>query len=149
VRGRPVSGRARMRQDGGGSGKCRFTTTNRQGRGGEPAPRRLSGEEDCMKRILVTTGLVTTGLAALSLLPAVVQAQSYPQPPIRLIVPFSPGGTSDLMGRVVGERLGDGLGTTVVVDNRGGAGGTLGAALGAQAAPDGYTLLVHHVGLAV
>jgi len=102
-----------------------------------------------MKRILVTTGLVTTGLAALSLLPAVVQAQSYPQRPIRLIVPFSPGGTSDLMGRVVGERLGDGLGTTVVVDNRGGAGGTLGAALGAQAAPDGYTLLVHHVGLAV
>jgi tripartite-type tricarboxylate transporter receptor subunit TctC len=78
-----------------------------------------------------------------------VQAQKWPERPIRLIVPFSPGGTSDLMGRVVGQRLGELLNTTVVVDNRGGAGGTLGASLAAQAAPDGYTLLVPHVGLAV
>jgi tripartite-type tricarboxylate transporter receptor subunit TctC len=97
-----------------------------------------------MKRILVTASLAMAGL-----LPAAVQAQAYPQRPIRLIVPFSPGGTSDLIGRVVGAGLEDGLGTTVVVDNRAGAGGTLGAALAAQATPDGYTLLVHHVGLAV
>ena len=76
-------------------------------------------------------------------------AQKYPDRPIRLIVPFSPGGTSDLMGRVIGQRLGEALGTSVVIDNRGGAGGTIGAALTAQAAPDGYTLLVPHVGLAV
>ena len=80
---------------------------------------------------------------------AAIHAQKYPERPIRLIVPFSPGGTSDLMGRVVGQRLGEALGTSVVVDNRSGAGGTIGAALAAQAAPDGYTLLVPHVGLAV
>ena len=98
-----------------------------------------------MKRAAVCILIFATGL-----LPAAgVQAQKYPERPIRLIVPFSPGGTSDLLGRVVGQGLADGLGTTVVVDNRGGAGGTLGAALGAKASPDGYTLLVSHVGLAV
>jgi len=76
-------------------------------------------------------------------------AQKYPERPIRLIVPFAAGGTSDLMGRVIGGRLGEALGQTVVVDNRGGAGGTLGAALAAQALADGYTLLVPHVGLAI
>jgi len=80
---------------------------------------------------------------------AAAQGQTYPNRPIRLIVPFAPGGTSDLMGRIVGTRLGEVLGTTVVVDNRGGAGGTIGAALTAQAAPDGYTLLLPHVGLAI
>ena len=93
---------------------------------------------------------VSVALIAIGLLPAFpAQAQKYPERPIRLIVAFSPGGTSDLMGRVVGQRLGDALGTTVVIDNRGGGGGTIGAALASQAAPDGYTLLVHHVGLAV
>jgi tripartite-type tricarboxylate transporter receptor subunit TctC len=76
-------------------------------------------------------------------------AQKYPERPIRLIVPFAAGGTSDLMGRVIGGRLGEALGQTVVVDNRGGAGGTLGASLAAQALADGYTLLVPHVGLAI
>ncbi|MPZ41892.1 MAG: tripartite tricarboxylate transporter substrate binding protein [Betaproteobacteria bacterium] len=98
-----------------------------------------------MKRAAVSTLIIATGLLAV----AGAQAQKYPERPIRLIVPFSPGGTSDLLGRVVGQRLGEGLGTTVVIDNRGGAGGSLGAALGARAAPDGYTLLVSHVGLAV
>jgi tripartite-type tricarboxylate transporter receptor subunit TctC len=97
-----------------------------------------------MRRVLVPSALLVAGLAA-----AGAQAQKYPDRPIRLIVPFSAGGTSDLMGRVIGARLGEVLGTTVVVDNRGGAGGTLGAALTAQAGPDGYTLLVPHVGLAI
>jgi tripartite-type tricarboxylate transporter receptor subunit TctC len=88
-------------------------------------------------------------LVAMLLATATSYAQKYPERPIRLIVPFSAGGTSDLMGRVVGAKLGEMLGTTVVVDNRGGAGGTLGAALAAQAAPDGYTLLVPHIGLAI
>ena len=74
--------------------------------------------------------------------------QKYPERPIRMIVPFAPGGTSDLLGRVVGAKLSEALGQTVVVDNRGGAGGSLGAALAAQAPADGYTLLVPHVGLA-
>jgi tripartite-type tricarboxylate transporter receptor subunit TctC len=97
-----------------------------------------------MSRVLVPIVLLVAGSFA-----AAANAQKYPDRPIRLIVPFSAGGTSDLMGRVIGARLGEVLGTTVVVDNRGGAGGTFGAALTAQAGPDGYTLLVPHVGLAI
>jgi len=78
-----------------------------------------------------------------------VIADTYPSKPIRLIVPFAAGGTSDLMGRVVGARLGEALGQTVVVDNRGGAGGSLGATLTAQALADGHTLLIPHIGLAI
>ena len=76
-------------------------------------------------------------------------AQSYPERPIRLIVPFSPGGTSDLVGRIVAGKLSDDLGQTVIVDNRGGAGSTLGVSIATRATPDGYTLLVAHIGLAI
>jgi tripartite-type tricarboxylate transporter receptor subunit TctC len=82
-------------------------------------------------------------------LAGVAHAQAYPERPIRLIVPFSPGGTSDLIGRVVAARLGDELGQTVIVDNRGGAGSTLGTGIAARAAPDGYTLIVSHIALAI
>ena len=79
----------------------------------------------------------------------VAHSQTYSERPIRLIVPFSPGGTSDLIGRVLAARLGDGLGQSVIVDNRGGAGSTLGTGIAARAAPDGYTLIVSHIALAI
>lgn len=75
--------------------------------------------------------------------------QDYPNRPVRFIVPFAPGGTSDLVGRLVGAKISEALGETVVVDNRAGAGSTIGANLAAKAPPDGHTILVSHVGLAI
>jgi tripartite-type tricarboxylate transporter receptor subunit TctC len=77
--------------------------------------------------------LATTGLAA---------AQNYPTRPVRLIIPFPPGGSNDVVGRLIAIKLGDRLGKQVVVDNRGGAGGVIGTEAVAKAPPDGYTLLV-------
>ena len=75
-------------------------------------------------------------------------AQGYPDKPITLIVPFAAGGPSDTIGRLVAEHLGRNLGQQVVVENVGGAGGTLGSERLAKAAADGYTLLTHHGALA-
>ena len=68
------------------------------------------------------------------------QAQDYPIKPITLIVPFAPGGGSDLVSRVVANELSKGLGQRVVIENKAGAGGNIGFAAGSRAAPDGYTL---------
>ncbi|MCW8087041.1 tripartite tricarboxylate transporter substrate-binding protein [Sabulicella glaciei] len=87
--------------------------------------------------------VAVSGLA----LPALAQPR-YPDRTITVIVPFAAGGPTDTVARLVAEGMGRSLGGTVVVENVGGAGGTLGAQRTAQARPDGYTVLVHHIGMA-
>lgn len=83
----------------------------------------------------------TLALSSLAPLAALAQA-AYPSKPIRIICPFAPGGGSDFIARVAAAKLGERLGQPVLVDNRPGAGGTLGTDLAVKAAPDGYTLLL-------
>jgi tripartite-type tricarboxylate transporter receptor subunit TctC len=85
--------------------------------------------------------LCALACAAVLLAAADAQSQPYPSKPIRMIVPFPPGGPIDVMGRLVGERLSQGIGQTVVIENRPGAGAMIGSKAAASAEPDGYTLL--------
>jgi len=86
------------------------------------------------KRFVLLASLIIAAL------PLSLQAQSYPNKPIRLIAPFPPGGTVDFFGRLISEGMGPLTGQTVVLENRPGAGGNLGADVVAKSAPDGYTL---------
>jgi len=81
-------------------------------------------------------------LAATSFIAALAAAQSYPTKPIRLLVPFPPGAGADVVARTLAQKVTEVLNVQVIVDNRGGAGGTMGAAIAARAAPDGYTLMM-------
>lgn len=82
----------------------------------------------------------------LCLLAADAQAQTYPSRPVRMIIPFAPGGASDFVGRIIQPKLSEELGQQVVADNRAGAAGNIGVELAARAAPDGYTILLGNVG---
>ena len=88
-------------------------------------------------RILSFTVLLAALFGAQS-----AQAQDWPTKPVTLIVPFTPGGTTDIVGRIIAHELAVRLGQNVVVENIGGAGGTLGATNAARAAPDGYTIFM-------
>lgn len=87
------------------------------------------------------TSTAAVGMAGFGL-PAFAADAPYPTRPINLVVPFTPGGSVDVAGRLIADRLTRALGQPVVVDNRGGAGGTIGSTYVAKAAPDGYTLIV-------
>jgi tripartite-type tricarboxylate transporter receptor subunit TctC len=91
--------------------------------------------------------LLTMSLVALT---GLVQAQSpYPNKPIKLVVPFAPGGTTTILARLMAERMGQGLGQPMVVENKPGAGGNVGMDAVAKSASDGYTLLMGPIGLAI
>jgi tripartite-type tricarboxylate transporter receptor subunit TctC len=90
------------------------------------------------------TLLLALSIAAATL-PGVASAQAYPSKPVRLVVPFAPGGTTDLLARIISEKMGATLGQVVVVENKAGAGGAIGAAEVARAQPDGYVLLMSSV----
>lgn len=92
-----------------------------------------------LKSILVPVVAAVTAAAAVT--PAIAQSD-YPNRPVRLIIPFPPGGSNDVVGRMIATKLGEKLGKQMVVDNRGGAGGVVGTEAAIAAPPDGYTLLV-------
>lgn len=99
-----------------------------------------------MKRFLIVAATVLAVTTAWAQVPSGSAGQDYPTKIIKIIVPFTAGSATDIMARVVGERLSASLGQAVVVENRPGAGGTLGAAQVAKSEPDGYTLLVVSTG---
>ena len=94
----------------------------------------------------LVAGVIVASAVALS--PVNAWAQTYPSRPITLVVPFAAGGPTDVVARALSVTMGRALGQTVVVENKTGAGGTLAAAAVARAAPDGYTFLIHHNGMA-
>jgi len=82
----------------------------------------------------------------ISLFPVLAFAQGYPSRPVRMIIPFAPGGASDFVGRIMQPRLGELLGQPIVVENRAGASGNIGVEAAARSAPDGYTLFLGNIG---
>lgn len=85
-------------------------------------------------------------VCALGLKPALGQSQDYPNRPIKMIIPFSPGGASDLVGRILQTKLGEVLGQPIIIENRPGASGNIGMELAAKSAPDGYTIFLGNIG---
>ena len=92
--------------------------------------------------------MIKKTLLGLAVAVAATAAFAYPEKPVTIVVPFAAGGPTDKVARDLAEALRGPLKATIIIENVGGAGGTLGAAKVAKAAPDGYTLLLHHVGMA-
>jgi tripartite-type tricarboxylate transporter receptor subunit TctC len=106
-------------------------------------------EESSMKRsstaLLCSAGFLSLCTAGLPL----AQAQAFPAKPMRMVLPFPPGGPTDLLGRAIGARLSENVNQPVVIENRPGAGGNLGLEATANAAPDGYTIALTSPGIAI
>jgi len=98
-----------------------------------------------MKYARVIASLLIAGWA---LMPAAAPAQTYPSKPITLIVPFPPGGATDTIARIMQDSMTQSLGQPIIIENIGGAGGTIASARAARTAPDGYTIMIHQVALA-
>ncbi len=95
-----------------------------------------------MRNILIRAVLAVSLLIAAT----AASAQSWPDKPLKLLIPFTPGGVTDILGRLAAQKLGDGLGQAVVVENRGGAGGIIGAEAAAKSPPDGYLVFFGSTG---
>jgi tripartite-type tricarboxylate transporter receptor subunit TctC len=100
-----------------------------------------------MKVFLQSFKLITYILCLCFLLPqlSIAQVQSYPNKPIRLIVPFPPGGVTDIMARAMATKMSESMNTQIVIDNKAGASGALGAEIAAKSPPDGYTWLMGNI----
>jgi tripartite-type tricarboxylate transporter receptor subunit TctC len=93
-------------------------------------------------KVISNAAVLFMGLTVCAAAGAAQKTESYPARPIRFVVPFAPGGPSDILSRLVGQKLGEAVGVTVVIDNRGAVGGIVGAEVAANSAPDGYTMLM-------
>ena len=98
-----------------------------------------------MRSVISKLKQVCTVTVLAMALPLAAMAQAYPSKPIKMIVPFPAGGTTDIVARIIAQRMTESMGQPVTVDNRGGAGGNIGADLMAKAPPDGYTIMMHNL----
>ena len=102
-----------------------------------------------IRRSLIASGVAGAAALAATLLPVAAFAQTYPDRPVRLIVPYAPGGSADIVARLISDEWGKALGKPLVVENKAGAGGNVGVAEVAKAAGDGYTIGLQTVSLAI
>lgn len=111
--------------------------------GGDGGPERRSGGRGrAAKRALMAAGPVLGALLLIGMMVSPLCAESYPNKPIRFILPYPPSGAVDTMGRIIAQKLSEGLGQPVVTENKPGAGSTIGTEMAVRAKPDGYTIVI-------
>jgi tripartite-type tricarboxylate transporter receptor subunit TctC len=111
--------------------------------------RKPAGRGQAMQRALMTAGAIVVAVLLIVAKVAPLCAQSYPNKPIRFILPMATGGTQDILGRIIGQKLAERLGQPVLPENRGGSGGNIGYEFAAKARPDGYTIVLGGTSLSI